>query len=497
MVNSKRENLDRKQRWRHVNIFHTLKNKYHSDKVLITEWIMAGIIGAFIFVSFNYIDLKSLTIWSTNLWDVLYDGRFFDYYAFSAENIHNISNQYVGCDITAFLPWAVWNFPIWLVQRFGGLEIVKTPWMLAWSKLFLVGVLAAVLYYTYKICMMLTDNRNKSMWAVFLSASSAFVYINIFYAGQNDLLSVFFSVVAIYKLMQNKQWIFLLFSALAISVKPFFLFPLIAVILLYEKSIPKAVLKTASTLSVLLASKLLFLGAPMYKESLQNGPINNMLLNIFSSKIVVGFGSISFFAMALVVVYFFCFTRKCLDDHTRNKYCIYAVMVTYMLYFMLSFDSFYRPMLLVPFLYIMIVQNKRLFQYNILLETFMSFFLTLHMALRGSPIFRTIEINYTWVQQLFGEVKNRNEIRYPTLNFALAKIGRRLFAHINIINILWPAISGVAFICAFLLIVLNFPREKIKLPMDGEICERWILWLRMCIVLPFAALALYCFFGVH
>lgn len=480
-----------------MNISHTLKDKYHSDKVLITEWIMAGIIGAFIFVSFNYSDLRSLTIWSTNLLDVLYDGRFFDYYAFSAQNLHHISHQYVGCDITAFLPWAVWNIPIWLVQRFGGFEIVKTPWMLAWSKLFLVGVLAAILYYTYKVCMILTDNRNKSMWAVFLSASSAYVYIGICYAGQNDILSILFSIIAIYKLMQNKQWMFLLFSALAISVKPFFLFPLIAVILLYEKSIPKAVLKTVSTLSVLLFCKLLFHGAPMYKESLQNGPINDMLLNIFSSKISTGFGSISFFAMALVVVYLFCFTRKCPDNNTRNKYSIYAVTVTYMLYFMLCSDTFYRPLLLVPFLFIMIVQNKHLFRYNILLETFMSFFLTLQMALRGSPIFRTVEINYTWVQQLFGEVKNQDQIRYPTLNFALARIGSRLFTHINIINILWPAISGIAFICAIIIIVLNFPREKIKLPLDGEVCERWILWLRMCIILPFAALALYCFFGVH
>ena len=107
---------------------------------------IAFFISLFIFIivalTSYYEDLRSLTVWSCNIWDTLADtGNIRMFYQYTAQNIYNVPHEMMGCDILICIPWAIWNLPIWILQRFFGLIIVEHPILLFYSKCFLLIIL--------------------------------------------------------------------------------------------------------------------------------------------------------------------------------------------------------------------------------------------------------------------------------------------------------------------------------------------------------------------
>ena len=467
-----------------MNIVKIFKEKYFSNKVLLGEWILAIVTGLLIFATTSYTDSQSLTIWSTNVWDVIVDSNIRHLYEYTAENIYNVPHTYLGSELMSILPWSIWNLPIWLIQRFAGISIINSPWMLAYSKLFLVVSTVVMLRYTYKICFLLTQNKSKSMWCVFLTASSMYLYITVCYSGQNDILMITASVMAVYYLLSGKSKQFYLLSSLAIAIKPFYLLPYIAVIFLYEKDIFKIALKVLVGISGIVIQKICFIGAPMYAESMSMGPSISIIKEMFPGNLKTAFGSVSFFAIALVLIYFYAYTRK-FDKKTfanirieEGKHVIHLITVTYLSYLMFSPFSYYRIALLIPFLYLVIIQNKDYYLYNVLLECAMSLALMFNFVLRGANLFRLKHMNRSIFQDLMGYKVDYKNAFYPSLadwfgiNFEIIYDFQAFF-------------SGIALITAILLLLLNHPSNKIKLQTKAEDCPRVIFWLRTVMLIPF------------
>ena len=464
----------------------TLKDKYYSSNIYKFEWILAALVGLLVFIMVSYKDLKSLTIWSTNVWDVTLDSNIRHLYEYTFLNKSPEIHEYMGSELLSVLPWSIWNLPIWIAQRFFGIAILDSPLSLAWSKLFLVFLTIIMLRYTYKICMFLTDDKTKSMCAAFLSGSSTFTFMEICYAGQNDILMVLPSVMAVYYLLKNKTKAFYLLSALALAIKPFYLLPFLAIIVLKEKNVIR---KAIIGVSGIIIQKLLFYGAPMYADSMASGPATSMIQDMFPKNIHTSFGPISFFAISLVIIYFYAYTRKFSKIHNREndvyygKYVIYIVGTTYLCYLMFSTFSYYRLFLLVPFIYIMMLQNEKIYRYNVILDTVMSIGILFRLILRNSNIFLVRGMNGSIVEWFFGKTVNPEDAPYTS-------VAKLLVTKIGLIGSLQTLFSGVALVSGLLIILLNHPAEKIKLPEEGKTIPRVVLWLRTLIIVPFTLLLL-------
>ena len=150
-------------------------NMYRSDRVLLGEWILTIVTAVFLFVSVVFVDMRSLTVWSTNVWDVTFDSNIRHLYEYTAKNVQGVRHTQMGSELFSVLPWSIWNFPIWLVQRLTGKDIADSAIMLAYSKMFLVVVSLIMLRFTKKLTYLVTGNRTQTTWAVFLSASSTFL----------------------------------------------------------------------------------------------------------------------------------------------------------------------------------------------------------------------------------------------------------------------------------------------------------------------------------
>ncbi|MGN0557005.1 MAG: hypothetical protein ACI4IV_04055 [Acutalibacteraceae bacterium] len=468
---------------------------YMSDRITWFEWFIAVSAALLVFCSTAYSDLKSLTIWSTNIWDVTLDSNIFHLYEYSAKNVYGAPHQFMGSELMSVLPWSIWNLPIWIAQRFFGKIIVKSPLSLAWSKLFLVVLSVVLLYYTYKICMLITGDRVKSRWCMFFTASSFPILLGVCYAGQNDILMITASVIAIYYMISDKSIKFLIWSAIAISIKPFFLLAFIAVLLLKEKNVIKIILYTLVAMIGIFLQKLMFYNAPMYEESMNSGPSVGMIKTMFPQNIKTAFGPISFFAIALVVICFYAYTRNFSDSkggadaNLYSKYIIYIINLVYFSYLIFSPFSYYRIVLLVPFLYIMICVNPRNSGYGLLLETVMSFSILMELILKNSNFCRLNDINYSLFQRVVGYRINANTAVHQKLYNVLANNTNRA----EIVAGIRPLFSSIAMIAAVMLLVLCHPQHKVNTPKELNDCPRILIWVRALIIVPFILAILYMF----
>ena len=87
----------------------------------------------FMMITFDYWDLDSMTAWSLNVWDLLFEGRLADFYQYAQLNLRGAFHENCAGNYLWLLPWCIWNFPLWLVHSITGVLNVTDFWSLCWS----------------------------------------------------------------------------------------------------------------------------------------------------------------------------------------------------------------------------------------------------------------------------------------------------------------------------------------------------------------------------
>ncbi len=344
--------------------------------------IFSSLIFLIAFVLFYYMDLHSLTVWTLNVWDTLAEtGNIRVFYEYSAMNLYQLEHAMVGSDILIYLPWAVWNLPIWLLQRFAGLDAIGHFWMMLYSKLFLAAVFGIVLFLAHKIAKLFSVSKDDIERMLFLSATSFFTVTSLAYAGQNDVLVIAPFLAAIYALLRGKKVHFLLWAAVSLALKPFFIFSFLAVILFLEKNLLKDVLYLAVGFSLFLLQKVLFIGAPAYAESLSYGPTKEAFGLMVQAKLDIPPAGASLFFLGTGVIWLMAYfspaglksnneaSAVSRENNTAQNYLLYFATAPMVIFFLFTRYEAYRPFYLVPLLFLLMLLKPAYARLNILLET--------------------------------------------------------------------------------------------------------------------------------
>jgi len=456
-------------------------------KVLKVEWALLFLVSVVSFVIFRYHDLDSLTIWSIYLLDVIFEGRVMDVYLLSLENPLNAPHAPISYDIFAFMPWAIWNIPIWIGHRFFDVHVPTSILSILWSKLFLVANLGITAIYARKIMLLLTKDVNRSNWVAFLSMASIFSLIGVYYAGQNDITTVMFSTIAIYFLLKKQEWKFLLFAAFAVAAKPFFMFSFIGTILLYEKRLDKIAIKIAFGASVLVLSRLVFSGAPGFPDASGVRELG-WLLNV---GIDTHSGLASYFVLGLLVIYYFCYMKN-IDVETLKggTFIIWVNAAIYLVMFSFGIHPWYRYVYLIPFVPILLLLNMKALKINMLVYTAVSaLIILLYMARDNVNFFRTFHLDGAVIVRFFGEEFWRAPRRYVGAHFMSIDL---------IPTWMHPPLAAITLFGLAFLVITNYPDFKARVPLEGEggKCGRWILWCNAFLFVPFLSGLLYALFSV-
>ncbi len=432
-------------------------------KELKTEYKIAFVISGFFFLltamTSYYYDLQSLTVWSINIWDTLYmTGNPLNYYSYSAQNLHGLVHPMVGSDIIIYLPWAVWNIPLWILHRFFRVSIVGNCFALFYSKSFLIALSVGCTVLLRKMGVLLTQEKEtENIYAgCFLFLSSFFTLTSVAYTGQNDILVIFVFLLGLHALLKGNFNGFLFWAALSIGFKPFFIFPYIAIIMFKEKRIHYILLYLLSSMSVYVVQKLPFWNAPMYQESLAQGPTAYTFQLLLESSLPLTPVHASVFAMGLLIVYLLAYFDH--PEENGSYKVIYYCMLSFLCYFLFTRYEYYRPLYLVPFIYLIIMARPAFRRINLLLEMATTAFLI-----------------YYFVYNTFFFFDN-NFIHFPLSKEApmtITQLAVRLFP--TVYN---TVAMAFVIVCMGLFAIINHPRFQSRNNILTMKEERYLIILR-------------------
>ena len=436
-------------------------------KKLIVPYVISFIVFATAFVSFYYWDTKSLTIWSTNIWDTLADTHNIrNYYEYSSYNIYGLEHQLVGSDMLVYLPHAIWNIPIWCIQRWGGVRIVDTPIMLLYSKLFWIFIFAGICVVIKKILAIDKKEASASL-SIYLISSSIFFLYDIAYAGQNNLLVIFLYLSAIYALFKGKKGRFYLVASFSIAFKPFLFFAYIAVILLMQKKLHYILRDILLGVSVYILQKIPFVGAPMYKESLAYGPTNRIIGSMLEGVLNIGYTGFSILILSILAVFVLAYLTEVDSDSEQFRYqVVYYTMVPLMLQVIMTRDSFNRSIYFIVFMAMCIVYKNNQFRINLILE----------IAYSGCMVLYNLfsNVNFLLPRFLFwNDANNKNFFICDKLNSFFGYEWHVLFI----------ATNTIGFFAMILYAIINHPRFESKAKVLNMKPESYLLYIRLLITL--------------
>lgn len=452
--------------------------KYNNDKPLMIEWIIVGIISFIILCFFLHGDTENLIKWSLNIFDVTVKGKPLDFYKYSIENPNMAPDKYVSGTLYSLIIWAIWNIPIGIIKTIFGVEVLNNPLVYIWGKLFLVFCLCITMFFVNKIVKKITGDVNRAKWAMFLLASSVFIYIGVYYGGQNDIVICAFATAAVYCLMDGKNKWFYFFAGMAISVKYFFFIPYVAIILLLEKKVLKIIYKIVLGVIPTGIYWLITRACPMVSESASQGsPISVLLKEMVGGAFPVVFNnSISLFIGMLLIIYILAYLTIPQNDDEKYRYVIYYIVATSISMLLFSTFQYYRVVMVCPFIAILMIIDKEKYRINLIMETIISISLFIILIIQsGAYLFVSSVVNKNVVKFIFG-------ISGVEGYFSLGMDVSRWISN-DMLTILLQIFATVVVILSMFILVLNNPRAKLEfLDIPSIKMERWIYWIRTLVV---------------
>lgn len=455
------------------------------------EYLSCFLLAFGMMLTYKYWDGKSLTVWSTALLDCIYDGRLYDFYdiVHLNQNIYGSMHEYCGYNYLILVPWAIWNIPIWILQRFSGLWVVEHTLMMVWSQMFLVFMLGVTVLYSRKIMDYFGVDHYTKAWSSYLIVTCPFTFLGIFVSGQSDIIVIAVAVIAIYYLLQEKRAIFLLLMAYSISAKPFFIFALIAVILLVEKNVIKIVLQLGISVMPMMLFDHIYKNAPLYQESISAGTSNSIIEKTIANCIAATGGTASLVIMGLVAIYFVAYCIRYDRNNVEKKhYVIYMMVAPMAVYFAFAHYEFYRRIYLIPFLIILMAIHRKFWIINLILEKVL-FICGVVLSLYGAFTAYMECINIGFMKR-FGLDRDVSQCKYPSICHL---IGTKLGG--NSIPVQTIVIS-VFVTVTVLLLLINLPWLARRLPLPEYKCHRVVYWIDTIFMALVTAVLFLCYFNV-
>ncbi len=332
------------------------------------SWGQIALAAAFLFLFYTlvYSDILITVQHSLNLWDYLVEGKLGRFYAESygaVETLGYHTGDSVFYDFPLYIVFALWNLPLWLLRRFAGVSILTNPLCVAWAKSLLLVFTGLALWALGRVCGALGLAKEDAGWARFLTLSSALFLSAVVLLGQYDIIAISLMLLGLEGYLRGDTGRFLLFFALSAPMKFFTLLAFVPLLLLREKRISRILLQLCSAVSLLLLFRLLF-----HSEVRGDG----LFWFIFASELPLSVGSVYLFVAGMAALVLCCYCRPAGQGPREGQWAVYLCLVSYSIFFLTVNTYPYWILYLVPFIALVMVQNRGIFRVNLLLDLILS-----------------------------------------------------------------------------------------------------------------------------
>ena len=284
----------------------------------------------------KYVDCIAYTEWSIEIWDALFSGRIREYFLVSAENIRksvSYSNPF-GC--LYLLPWAIWNFPVWLSRIIMGNSSVGTTLCLAYSKLFLLFCAHIMSIYCIKIIRLFTDNESLDISVFLYVFGCGTMFLSIAFFGQDEIIYMTTLVMAVYYTIINNKKLGYILLGVSVTLCNIMIVPTLAILLIKEKNM----FKTGILLVCFVAPEKLvshFCGIGKLSEIAQHHQVGQPfiikdLFDWFFMRTLFQASDfrISFLAVSLILIYAFCYLQKSENSEQESyRIILYPALILF------------------------------------------------------------------------------------------------------------------------------------------------------------------------
>ncbi|SEQ36393.1 hypothetical protein [Butyrivibrio sp. TB] len=376
-----------------------LKNKSDVFKILMIVYL---VIMAVLFASYYYADFREVSCVGINFWDILFRGDLLHFY--DQDFIYDGIQFFPNYNILMYMIFAVWNLPTWIVTKVSNVDVYNSTLCLLWMKsITLIWTAAFMWTFTrlIKVCIKESSKEGsidresyedimfcdpvRTGAALFLS--SAFYMSAVVICGQYDIISMTFVMQGILhyitedKIKRGYNVFFILYFAIALPLKMFALLVFIPLLLLKEKRVYKIVVNGILVyLPTLLLNKVFpvkYVINPEVAEGLTLSSANSYDMSLLPlyvdlyDFINIGFGVLFLYVFAEVILLIICYMFDLNKSDSKIKWIIYVCFMTYFNQFVLAYSHPYWLLMIVPFIVIMILLNRKYMYINILIDTVM------------------------------------------------------------------------------------------------------------------------------
>jgi hypothetical protein len=416
------------------------------------DWILLLSFFIIFFISYIYMDILETVRMGINVWKSIENGQLFNYYSFNynVPLAPPLDNKQVspGYGFSLYILFAVWNFPLWILERFLHINVFSNILCLLYMKLMLLFFLFGSAIILRKICKQLGISGNREKWAVFLFLSSGFVMSSLFIMTQYDIIMIFFLLIGIYMYLKDNMKYFTLFFSLAISFKMFAFLVFIPLLLLKKKNILSLILYFLASISITILFKIPFIFDNGIKGSLSFLIMRMLTSNVFT----IGVSAIYLYPAALLALCIFCYIKNIESQEENSKYAIYISFLSFSSFFILTPAYPYWFIMLTPFLPLILLQNEKYFQINLILDTAASGSMIILQQLVYGWCYDLDVIEPMLLTKIFGsiEMMKRPIHTYSpyTRFFELFGIDPK------------PLMMAIFTVCLVYILILNFPKKS-------------------------------------
>ncbi len=309
----------------------------------------------------------------------IFYGKGLNFYELSVELAHN--RYPANYSIMIYFLYAIWNIPMYFVTKIlGNNSFLWNLWLL-WGKTFIVVMTVLSAYLIYKILRQCCNvSKEKSMLASFIFLSSMTTFSVVFVIVQLDIIAIFFMLLGLYGYLKKDNVLFYISFIIAVPLKMFAIFLALPLILLRNKSIIKAGLKTVLMMSLLIIEKILYSGSIIYKYAL-GSQSRDAINQVLGSNIQIG-SPISIFIALYICLLVYTYLYK--SENVNNNIIIYVSFFVWAIFTAFVNINPYWIILVTPFLVINIFVNDKFLSTNVLLETIGSFSYFLYSSIAAT-----------------------------------------------------------------------------------------------------------------
>ncbi len=444
------------------------------EKILL---IIIGIPLLIFFYSYMYHDIIETAAEGIRFWDILFSGKICDFYhqVFLIDNVQ----YYPQYDFPMYIIFALWNFPLWVLEKVFHSDIYHSILCMMWMKTMLLvfcGFFGASFNY---LCDALNFSISEKKIGILLFFTSGFFATSVIILGQYDIMSVILVNIGVASYIKEKYKNFIIFFALAVPLKAFSLLIFVPLLLLKEKRIYAVVL---NFLMVYLPNKFIGLIVPIQyyipgklhvvAGAIPDDDYNHALFPgyaVLFNHGTIAFGEVFPFIVVEIVFLLFCFAFKLKDNDLRNKWIIYVCFAAYAIQFTFAYSHPYWFVMLIPFIIIIIIQNQNHMETNIITETVLTYGMILAQAFYFTWCFESSILNLSFWSRILSEKDQLVSVMTVAAKYV---IDERLQNYATGIG-LSIYVAGLAFFA-----IANFPWWSAKFVDEGQINRKIVCGVR-------------------